>query len=97
MASEWVKILAALYKCAKEIGFICQTSVGDKLTSPQAKVMGSNFSHRVGMNTRASILQCRLIRWFSHCRRNGLTIIVSKLWGRFSFMKAECGNVSSWL
>jgi hypothetical protein len=51
------KILAGLYSCGKEIGFIWQTLVGGKLMSPRAKVMGLNFLRLIGMNTRASILE----------------------------------------
>jgi hypothetical protein len=50
MASEWVKILAGLYRCGKEIGFIWQTLVGGKLIVLQAKEL-------IGMNTRASIIE----------------------------------------
>src|ERR1700686_5623209 len=82
MASEWVKILGALYKCAKEIGYTCLTSVGGKLMSFPPKRMASNFLRRIGMNTRASILESRLIGSSSHCRRNGPTILLTDWRGR---------------
>jgi hypothetical protein len=43
--------------CDMEIGFICRTSVGGKLMSLLAKGIVSNFSRRIGMNTRVSILE----------------------------------------
>src|SRR5271166_89358 len=61
MASDWVKIFPALYYCDKEIGFICRTSVGGKLTSFLAKKIASSFLQAIGMNTRVSILESRLI------------------------------------
>jgi hypothetical protein len=44
-------------QCDKEIGFICLTSVGGKLMSPQAKMMASSFLQPIGMNTRERILE----------------------------------------
>src|ERR1700693_2296140 len=82
MASEWVKILGAPYKCAKEIGYTCLTSVGGKLMSFSPKRIESNFLRPIGMNTRASILESRLIGSSSHCRRNGATILLTDWRGR---------------
>src|SRR5271157_5439496 len=76
MASDWVKIFPALYYCDKEIGFICRTSVGGRLMSFLAKRIASNFLQAIGMNTRVSILEQRLIWSSLLCRRKSNRIFV---------------------